>query len=756
MLVGCQPPSFNTYSVTYHGNGSTEGNVEDTALYLEGNAVPVLGQGDLEKPNYIFAGWRTQESQERMVVDRSITVKEEDGTYTYFEGSTFNMPSHNVDLYAQWQLQGFSITYNNIEDATNHVENPATYTSQTPQITLESPTKVGYDFLGWYTASDFSGDMVMTIPTGSTGSKTLFAKWSPSQYTVTFNAQEGNTPNPNTIEVTYGSTYGTLANTSRTGYNFVGWFTGENGSGTKMDATSTVTATTHHSLYAYWETSLIPVEHVSIIGDRIIGNELLAHPDPINATVNYRWQIANSPDGDFTNIPGASSWTYVITPADEGKYLRVITSGTGLYTGTSISNATNRVLYEYEITYNNLENGANHPDNPTTYNTETPQITLDSPSKTGYYFLGWYESDDFSGDIVTTITTGSTGNKILYAKWIPPITVTFNENGGTNLSQISKTVTYDEIYGNLATVEKTGYTFDGWWTGLDGTGDLISEDSIVSSATNQTLYANWVPNNYTITYNDQDGEIEGPTSKTVTYGQAYGELADTIRESYSFAGWWTETGGTGTEITEETIFTETTHQILYAKWTFDVFTGPTGGLVFYENPNWETDGWQYLEAAPSGWYDGGNDPSVQWGAYGYTVEPSARATSIGFGETNSTNINEYHSNLWNIYDTKGDYFTNPEEYNQNNDGTVAAHVCAEYSMVNGESTYDDWFLPSKDELNLMYQNLKLQELGDVTSTSYWSSSEKDGLGAYKQWFTTGNQQNIFRYDSNSIRPIRAY
>ncbi|MCF7943638.1 MAG: InlB B-repeat-containing protein, partial [Spirochaetia bacterium] len=113
-LIGCQSPNLTAYEVTYNGNGSTSGKVYDSARYLPGNAVPVLGQGNLKKTGYVFAGWRTQDSQNRMIFDRAITKIDEDGTITYFEGSTFNMPPNDVTFYAQWQKESYSITYGNL------------------------------------------------------------------------------------------------------------------------------------------------------------------------------------------------------------------------------------------------------------------------------------------------------------------------------------------------------------------------------------------------------------------------------------------------------------------------------------------------------------------------------------------------------------------------------------------------------------------------------------------------------------------
>ena len=145
------------------------------------------------------------------------------------------------------------------------------------------------------------------------------------------------------------------------------------------------------------------------------------------------------------------------------------------------------------------------------------------------------------------------------------------------------------------------------------------------------------------------------------------------------------------------MFTGVTDRTLYAKWGFNVYTGPAGGLVFYENPHWETDGWRYLEAAPYGWYAGDTDsngayrgeedPTFQWGAFGYAVDPPATATAIGTGAINTDYIVNYHDNLWVLYSEKGGYYINPTDYSEYNDGTVAAKVCTDYRGGGN----DDWF-----------------------------------------------------------------
>jgi hypothetical protein len=84
-------------------------------------------------------------------------------------------------------------------------------------------------------------------------------------------------------------------------------------------------------------------------------------------------------------------------------------------------------------------------------------------------------------------------------------------------------------------------------------------------------------------------------------------------------------------------------------------------------------------------------------------------------------------------------------------------VCDEYSLELGEVTYGDWFLPSKDELNLIYRNLFLKGLGGFDDYAYWSSSESSDINsAYSQYFLSGFQGFSNRYNDFMVRPVRAF
>lgn len=394
------------------------------------------------------------------------------------------------------------------------------------------------------------------------------------------------------------------------------------------------------------------------------------------------------------------------------------------------------------------------------------------PVKDGYIFDGWYSNSaltnlwDFESDYIN-------GDMSLYARWSKQVKINFNPQGGVSLNPQNKIVMTNNLYGELARTIKAGYTLIGWSTEPDGAGTLITSSTIVTNDSEHTLYAVWQANTQIITFDLQSGPDVSSLTKEVTYNQPYGTLPVPIRDNFRFAGWWTGEEGTGEEITDETVFTDLIDRTLYAKWFYEVFTGPAGGLVFYENPNWEDDGWRYLEAAPSGWYTGDTDskgtysgygdPRFQWGAVDYDypndyeIIPSAESTNIGSGVYNTENIVNYHDTLWTRFPELGDFYTHPTNYYEDNDGTVAAKICHEYAIeVNGE-LFDDWFLPSKDELHEMYKHLKDQDLGDFYAESFWSSSTNgSGYMVWNQSFLNGGQSNSIRSTENRIRPIRAF
>jgi len=145
-------------------------------------------------------------------------------------------------------------------------------------------------------------------------------------------------------------------------------------------------------------------------------------------------------------------------------------------------------------------------------------------------------------------------------------------------------------------------------------------------------------------------------------------------------------------------------------------TGPAGGIIFYDQGKYK-DGWRYLEAAPAST----EFVKLSWGAYNKDV--SGTSTEIGSGKQNTLKIVKY--------------------LEDNNQSGRAAQMCAQLSY----GGYKDWFLPSKDELYWMYQNLAKQKIGSFANVRYWSSSQYNSVRAWYLHFGD-NGRASYNYDKD--------
>jgi hypothetical protein len=175
-------------------------------------------------------------------------------------------------------------------------------------------------------------------------------------------------------------------------------------------------------------------------------------------------------------------------------------------------------------------------------------------------------------------------------------------------------------------------------------------------------------------------------------------------------------------------------------------TGPGGGIVFYDAGTAQPWG-RYLEAAPTDYRVNGMRARFGWGCDGIT--PGKTATAIGTGYGNTARILS-------------------QGLSKCVSGGTAAEVANKYSTHGdgGSSTSEDavstddgwagqWFLPSKDELKLMYDN-RIAIGGFSADYFYWSSSEDDASIAWAQSFSNGSQRYSNKYSNNYVRPVRAF
>ena len=179
------------------------------------------------------------------------------------------------------------------------------------------------------------------------------------------------------------------------------------------------------------------------------------------------------------------------------------------------------------------------------------------------------------------------------------------------------------------------------------------------------------------------------------------------------------------EVSDGALFDTQSYTITVAEnGTCDI--GPAGGCIFYDKGSY-SNGWRYLEAAPVS-----TEMDKEWGSYGTLI--GGTGTGIGTGQSNTTIIVAW--------------------LNSHGETDRAAQVCD--ALVYGG--YSDWFLPSRDELDLMYENLHniVTPVGGFFDGFYWSSSERTGTLAWSQFFLTGELTREIKKVSILVRAVRAF
>lgn len=478
------------------------------------------------KTGCTFAGWYE---------DRDLTIP-----YVFT-----TMPAENITVYAKWNPNPLPITYY-LDGGTNSLNNPTTYNVETPTITLENPTKPGYTFLGWYENPYFNTPQIITIPTGTYKTMNLYAKWAINKYTITFDSKGGSSVA--SIAQVPNSKVTTPTAPTKNGYTFDGWYT-------DSDLTTTYTFTTmpeqNFTLYAKWNRADYTISYNLNSGINHSSNPTTYHVETSTITLE---------------IPTRLGYTFY------GWYAYSNFSGSQI-TAIPLGSYGNKVFYarwlptEYTITYY-LDGGTNYAYNPATYNIEKATFSLAWPTKNGYAFNGWYENSDFSGSPLTQIPLGSSGNKVLYAKWTKlAFKITYNLDGGTNHLSNPTTYNVDTLPITFESPTRLGYTFVGWYN----SGNAKITTLIAGNSGDKVFTARWTINKYTITFDSKGGSIVD--SITQDYNTSVSApITPTAPENsdYFFGGWYIDSGLT----IPYTFTTMPAENItLYAYWTENLIEG---------------------------------------------------------------------------------------------------------------------------------------------------------------------------------------
>lgn len=287
-----------------------------------------------------------------------------------------------------------TVTYEPINYNISFIKNGGTYSEPAIQYNIESSEivlgnahKTGTGFLGWYDNSSFNGSRILSIPTGSTGDKTFYAKFSVDSYSITYYLDEG-TMSGGLTTYTVNTTTFNLPTPTKTGYTFKGW-TGTGLSGDTMTVTIPQGSTGDREYTAHWEVNeyTYTFRYLSSTGKQLGSTTI---------TNQFR-------EGEMVTPPDYAGYT---TPAKQSVIWDSTTPKTIDFTYP---------INTYTITY--YLDGGTASNLKTSYTVEDTNFALPTPTKEGFIFEGWYDNSSFTGTAVTSIPAGSYGNKTYYAKW---------------------------------------------------------------------------------------------------------------------------------------------------------------------------------------------------------------------------------------------------------------------------------------------------------------------------------------------------
>ena len=427
------------------------------------------------RTGYIFLGWTGEgitEPQKTIEIPQGSTG---DRTYT-----------------ANWQVIEYTII-TLLEGGNAGTSEEYFYTVE-QTVTLPTPTRTGYTFLGWTGEGITTPQPNVTIPKGSTGDKTYIENWELTEYNITMDLNGGS--GQEKVIYTITDEDFELPTPTRNGYEFVGW-TGE-GITTPQTSVKIPKGSTGNKAYtANWQV----IEYTITLDTN--GGPVVS---PIKYTVEDTFTLPYilRPGYEFAGWTLDGSGMLPFTPL-------IIYPGT---TGDLHYKAEWR-LAEYTITMD-LNGGSGQE--KVIYTITDEDFELPTPTRNGYEFVGWTGEGITTPQTSVKIPKGSTGNKAYTANWqVIEYTITLDTNGGPVVSPIKYTV---EDTFTLPYILRPGYEFAGWT--LDGSGQFPSTPMIIpKGSTGDRIYkAEWRVASYTITY--------------VSHGKAYNWVQYTINNQVYF------------------------------------------------------------------------------------------------------------------------------------------------------------------------------------------------------------------------------
>ena len=553
-------PSF---IVIFNANGGIPAPVQQTVS----SGDTIIRPPVMVKEGYIFDGWYKEETFTTLWVFSSDTV------------------NSNITLYAKW------ITDSPVSCIIRFEANGGSPVPGNQSVAqgakISSPqtiTREGYAFEGWYRESAFTTKWNFSIDTVS-NSMTLYAKWNvilPDSFIVTFIANNG-IPAPNQQSINHGDKVSPPSVMSREGYTFDGWYR-ESSFSTRWDFAIDI-VTNDIILYAKW--TEVPPDSFTVRFDKnavdAIGSMAdsiftlgIAQPLPLNGFTRSGYTF----NGWSSSFSG---------PAEYGDQSNVFNLSNA---GATVILYAQWTANTYMVAYNGNGGSGTMGNMTHTYGT-AKNLEVNIFTRIGYTFTGWALDSDglvvFTNQQSVSNLNAELGAIVtLYAQWTGfTWYIAYNANNGTGSINNST-----HIYGTAKsltanTFSRTGYSFAGWARTEHGAVEFTDKQSIISlsstAGSTVTLYAQWLPDTFTIIYRDAGNVVFSGTHGTSypvshTYDTAT-SLIDPSKKGYNFGGWFLNSSAEGTALTILSATDYTANITLYAKWS----AIPVSGVVLDTN-----------------------------------------------------------------------------------------------------------------------------------------------------------------------------
>ena len=519
----------------------------------------------------------------------------------------------------------------------------ANYTNRIWPNKLYTPNGQGL----WTAASALSSKTTFdNIMTKGYGAGIAYSETTKIEYTIKFDGNGSTSGSTASMSMIYGTAKNLTANGfKRTGYQFAGWNTKANGSGTKysdkqsvnnLSSTNGATVT----LYAQWTPNVLTVMYdcygSSVSIDKSKGyflgtynrlcstsqqnKEFWGTKNVYYATYKYNDNIGTNGLHDFATFgltaPAGykfAGWSCNGKTFDETTTTYKPTDFTDdIKTGDAeVWLSAQFTKITYTVSYN-ANGGSGAPGTQTKTHAVDLTLSTTKPTRTGYTFSGWNTNASGTG---TNYASGGkyTGNAnlTLYAKWqINTYTVSYNANGGTGAPG-NQTKTYGvDLTLSSTKPMRTGYTFGGWNTNASGTGTNYASGGKYAGNANLTLYAKWTPISYSVKFNGNGSTSGSMSNQSHTYDTAKALTANAFKRAFvvtynyngngksnttatataTFGGWATSASGSKVYSDKQSVknlsSTAGATVNLYAKWTDASVTLPTPTRTGYTFSGW--------------------------------------------------------------------------------------------------------------------------------------------------------------------------